>query len=208
MVGTNMYRTGTYIQLEQQDLANRRVATTADRIAGKNLGIGPDGRIYAVDPKPNTGTDGGTAPSKDIKTSIKVATSNLFVFTDENVVDETLAGLIFEDIGGHELLDMTSSAATYSLGGQAVDNQVIPRLSELSQTYSPMKIIAIQDTLDKIFAANSLNLLNYIPQYVDPVEVLDNNYTVNVLDIDLNNKERVEVEVLTYGNIFDATIYT
>lgn len=208
MVGTNMYRTGTYLQLDEQDMSNRRVATTAERIAGKNLGIGPDGRIYSVAPKPDTSVSKDSDPNKNAQKNIKVATSNLFVFTDENVVDETLAGLIFEDIGGHELLDMTSSAAMYSLGGQAVGNQVLANLSQLSEKYSPMKIIAIQDTLDKIFAANTLNLLNYIPQYVDPVEVVDNNYTINVLDIDVNNKERVEVEVLTYGNIFDATIYT
>lgn len=208
MAGITPYRTGTYLQLEEGDLANRHVATTADRVAGKNLGIGPDGRLYAVDPKPNTSITKEQETNNTSKNNIKIAASNLFIFTDENVVDETLAGLIFEDIGGHELLDMTSSSAMYSLGGQATANQVIPNLSELSETYSPMKIIAIQDTLDKIFAANTLNLLNYIPQQVDPVQVSNNKYTVNVLDIDLNNKERVEVEVLTYGNIFDATIYT
>lgn len=164
---------------------------------GSTGGVGPTGSSG------NNNNGGGSTTTPPVK----IATSNLFIFDDSTMSVESMADLIFEDIGGHEIIGIARNDMTYALGGEIEPNQTIKNLADLSKTYNPQNILAIQDTADKIFGVYPLKFYEYVPLVSNQIDYSTNNLIISATGIDTNNKELIEVEVLTSGNVFDATIY-
>lgn len=169
----------------------------------------------------STGNSTGNASA-----DIKIATSNLFLFEEATMSPETMADMVFEDLGGRELIDMVTGDMVYDLATQAAANQPIKNLSSIVNRYSPKNIVDLQGTSDKFFQSNfQLDINNYIPPstsdqlvphvyVVKPSDSADNanaslidHLVIEVVNLDTANNERVEVQILAYDQVHNGTIY-
>jgi hypothetical protein len=142
-------------------------------------------------------------------TGVKIATKDIILYPDETVPIEVMTDLIFEDIGGQEIINI---ARNDIINGQSVIYQPIKNLTSLYFQYNPQNILALQDTSEEFFKKFSIKLENTVPNvgtgpngetvYIDPET---GNLVINV--INLNSDEQVEIEILKQGSVFNDTIY-
>lgn len=140
---------------------------------------------------------------------VKIATPDLFIFKDEVVPIDTMTDLIFEDIGGHELITVSRNDI---INGQNISYQPIKNLSSIYLQYNPQNIVALQDTSDTFFKNYTIKFEDSIPDsgtgpnseivYIDPDT---GDLVINVTN--LASDERVEVQILTGWSRFNDTIY-
>lgn len=122
---------------------------------------------------------------------------------------EVLASLVFEDIGGQELISIVRSDM---VNGQSPIYKPISNLSALALTYGPQTLIALQSPSNKYFDGFPIKLEKYLPVvgtgpagsivYIDE-ETRD--LVINVVNIASN--EQVEVQILKRGAVLNDTIY-
>lgn len=137
---------------------------------------------------------------------VKTAPIDTVLFDDEGTPIEVMTDLIFENIGGHELINI---ARNDIVNGQQVSYQPIKNLSSIQQQYNPNNIVSLQSTSDKYFANFSIKLENKVPQpgtgpngahvYLD-----DNTGNMIIEAINLEIDEQIEVEITTSGTIYEA----
>jgi hypothetical protein len=139
---------------------------------------------------------------------VKTAPIDTVLFNDNDVLPELMEKLIFENIGGHELINI---ARNDIVNGQTISYQPIKNLSSLQQQYNPNNILSLQATSDKYFANFAIKLENKIPNigsgpsgsvaYVDP---LTGSLVVDV--INMESDEQVEIEITLSGTIYEADL--
>lgn len=137
---------------------------------------------------------------------IKTATPDIVLFDDDSVPIEVMSDLIFEDIGGQELINI---ARTDTVNGQNVSYQLIKNLTSIQQQYNPNNILSLQGTSDKIFAGYSIKLDKKLPAvgngtngsniYIDSTT---GDLIIEVVDTAAD--EQVEVQILTNGTIYEV----
>ena len=185
--------------------------------------IGEGGNIVSpitvkpkVPAKPNTpktgGSGGGSDSSKKGKV-IKIADSNLFIDAAQPSIDD-MAVAIFEQIGGHELIGIVSNDLVnpiYDLNGSNSAYQPIENLNKISTDYSPDQILKLQDTDADYFRAFPISLDRFIPEYGSGAGgstiYTDSSGNLVIEFVNLRDNQRVQVEVLSYGNVINDTIY-
>ena len=137
---------------------------------------------------------------------VKTAPIDTLLFDQESVSTDALVNLIFENIGGQELINITRNDI---VNGQEVVYQPIKNLSSIQQQYNPNNILSLQSTSDKYFANFSIKLENRIPNpgtgpngsYV----YLDNNTGNLIIEaINLELDEQIEAEITVSGTIYEA----
>ena len=138
--------------------------------------------------------------------AVKTAPIDTVLFNDDSVPIEVMADLIFENIGGHELINI---ARNDIINGQKVSYQPIKNLSSIQQQYNHNNILGIQNTSDKYFANFSIKLENKIPSpgggpngsnvYLDTAT---GNLIIETINMD--NDEQVEIEITLGGIIYEA----
>lgn len=158
-----------------------------------------------VDANPNVPTI--TTSSSD--TGVKIPTKDIILYNDESTPIEVMSDLIFENIGGQEIINI---ARNDIINGQTVVYQPIKNLTSLNFQYNPQNILALQNTSDEYFKKFPIKLEDKIPNVgTGPngetvyIEASTGNLVINV--INLANDEQVEVQVLSSGAIFSDTIY-
>jgi hypothetical protein len=150
--------------------------------------------------------------------NVKIATSDIFVYSDSGINIEEMNSLLFEDLAGQELISVARSDMTYYLDGEVNKNQPIRNLSSLVREYSPQKIVGLQNTADQYFNTFPLDINKYIPlegSGPNNAHVYINNepganqdsLIIDIVNLDLNNNERIEVEILSYEGLYDDTMY-
>jgi hypothetical protein len=142
-------------------------------------------------------------------TGVKIPTTDIILYNDESTPIEVMSDLIFENIGGQEIINI---ARNDIVNGQNVIYQPIKNLTSLYFQYNPQNILALQNVSDEYFKKFPIKLENTIPNVgTGPngetvyIEASTGNLIINV--INLNPDEQVEVEILSNGAIFDDTIY-
>ena len=164
---------------------------------------------------------------------VKPATPDLIVFDQEQVPIELMADLVFEDIGGQEIISL---ARNDLVNGQKVIYSPIKNLSELGLKYNSNNIFTVPSTAESFFKNFSIKLENHVPEfgvgtghllfpdttdvalkdlresiYVEyatddePDFASGENLVVNVANMSSNNL--VEVQVLSSGNTFGDIMY-
>jgi hypothetical protein len=140
---------------------------------------------------------------------IKIATTDIILYNDESTPIEVMSDLIFENIGGQEIINI---ARNDIVNGQNVIYQPIKNLTNLYFQYNPQNILALQNISDEYFKKFPIKLENTIPNVgTGPngdtvyIEESTGNLVINVTN--LGPDEQVEVEILSNGAIFDDTIY-
>lgn len=150
-----------------------------------------------------------TPQSNTNTSSVKAATPEIILFSDESTPIEIMKDLVFENIGGQELINIVRSDI---INGQNVIYQPIKNLTNLFFQYNPQNILALQDTDSNYFKKFPINFANKVPEcgtgpncskvYIDSET---GNLVINV--INLGTDEQVEVSIVSDGEVLDDTIY-
>ena len=123
------------------------------------------------------------------KDPIKIATSNLFIET-EIVAIETMAGAIFNDIGGQELINDIPFDILYGSSDR------ITNISSVALQTNPLEIMNSQDTSQSALNQYILNIQDYMDfapdiPYFEP--------TIGIVIPGINLKEGISLEVKSYN---------
>lgn len=137
---------------------------------------------------------------------VKTAPIDTILFDDESTPIEVMTDLIFENIGGHELINI---ARNDIINGQQVSYQPIKNLTSIQQQYNPNNIISLQSTSDKYFANFSIKLENKVPNLGNGpdgayVYLDDDTGDLVVEAINLEPDEQIQIEITTGGTIYEA----
>lgn len=140
---------------------------------------------------------------------VKSATTDIILFDDDSTPIEIMKDLIFENIGGQELINIVRSDV---INGQNVIYQPIKNLTNLFFQYNPQNILALQDIDFNYFKKFPINFANRVPEcgtgpdcskvYIDAET---GNLVINV--VNLGPDEQVEVSIVADGEVLDDTIY-
>lgn len=139
---------------------------------------------------------------------VKTATLDIILFDDEATTVDTMADLIFENIGGQELINITRSDI---INGQKISYQPIKNLSSIQQRYNPNNILSLQQTADKYFAGFSIKLEDKIPNEGngangENVYIEEGTGDLIIEFININNDEQIEVQITSDGTIYEADL--
>jgi hypothetical protein len=139
-------------------------------------------------------------------TQVKSATKDIILFDDEAIPVALMADLIFEDIGGQELINI---ARRDTVNGQKISYQPIKNLSSIEQQYNPNNIISLQATSDKYFANFPIKLDDKIPQNGggpggDYVYIDTTTGNLIVEAVNLESDEQIEIQIARSGTIYET----
>ena len=161
--------------------------------------------ISAVPPTPSTREFGvGLRAVEPVLT----APIDTILFNDDSVPIEIMTDLIFENIGGQELINI---ARNDTVNGQTILYQPIKNLTAVQQQYNPNNIVSLQATSDKYFQNFSIKFDEKVPTqgtgpdgahvYIDP-----ETGELVVEAINMAEDEQIEVEITISGTIYEADI--
>jgi hypothetical protein len=149
-----------------------------------------------------------TVPGISLVTSqVKSATPEIILFNDKDIQAsaEVMVDLLFENIGGQELLSISRND---SVNGQDVLYSPIKNLNIIQQEFNPNNIIKLQNTSDNNFDNFPIKLNLKVPNTVT-VDLADNiyldgdgNLVIELLEI--SEDEQVEVQITTSGTIYEV----
>jgi hypothetical protein len=162
-------------------------------------------------PTPTPATPATVSPAvvaAVVATPVKTAPIDTVLFNDEEVPIEVMSDLIFEDIGGHELINI---ARNDIINGQDISYQPIKNLTSLQQQYNPNNILSVQSTSDKYFSNFAIKLENKTPNVGNGpfgsnvyIDTLTGNMVVDA--INLETDEQIEIEITLSGTIYEADL--
>jgi len=150
------------------------------------------------DPKPPKKTVLGYNKKKPVR----IATSDLFIDKDDVPVDY-MVGVIFEEIGGQELISQ-SSESVYNSNRSEISN-----IYEVSERYSPFNLLNISDGMLATMGNIDINLNSYLPELdlslntnfeIDnPSAYIDSNWKNLIIEFeDATEDFVVEVEIISW----------
>ena len=162
--------------------------------------------ISATPLTPATITTASVAAALPPPPPVKTASIDTVLFNDDELPIEVMTDLIFENIGGQELINI---ARNDIINGQQVSYQPIKNLSSIQQQYNPNNLLSLQSTSDRYFANFPIKLENKIPNpgtgpngsyvYLDSAT---GNLVIEA--VNLETDEQIEVEVTVSGTIYEA----
>ena len=136
----------------------------------------------------------------------KTAPIDTVLFDDQSVSVEIMTDLIFEDIGGHELLSVSRNDI---INGQRVSYSPIKNLGLVQQRYNPNNILRLQATSDIYFANFAIKFEEKVPlegNGVNGTNVYIEEATGDLIieTVNMNNDEQIEVQIAINGTIYEA----
>lgn len=141
--------------------------------------------------------------------SVLVATPPLVALSNPTLDVELMTDLIFENIGGQELINITRNDL---INGQDVLYTPIKQLQDLYLQYNPNNIIKLENTADTYFKNFPIKLETKLPYnsagilesiaYIDPST---GDLIINVSNLD--SDEQIDVQIINSGEVLDGTIY-
>jgi len=137
---------------------------------------------------------------------VKTAPIDTVLFNDDSMSIEIMADLIFEDIGGHELINI---ARNDIINGQQISYTPIKNLGLIQQKYNPNNILGLQATSEKYFANFPIKFEEKVPvegNGPNGSNVYFDDVTGDLIieGVNLNKDELFEVEVSLNGTIYEA----
>ena len=163
-----------------------------------------------VSPTPDTGSFLITATPSLSSNVVKSASPDIVIFNDQEIEAnaEAMVDLLFENIGGQELLQI---ARYDTVNGQEVLYQPIKNLNIIQEEYNPNNILKLQKTSDRIFGNFPIKLEPTIPDESTVPGVTGNVYleadgSIVIELINLDGNEQVEVEITRNGTIYSIDL--
>ena len=164
----------------------------------------------SVSPTPNTGNFLVSSTSSLNANVVKSASPDIVIFNDKDIEDnaEAMVDLLFENIGGQELLQISRYD---TVNGQEVLYQPIKNLNIIQEEYNPNNILKLQQTSDRIFENFPIKLDPTIPiestiPGVQENVYLDSDGNLVIELINLEGSEQVEVEITRNGTIYSIDL--
>ena len=159
-----------------------------------------------VDPIPLTSSLLPVSTPTPPRPPAKTAPIDTVLFNDESISPEIMIDLVFEDIGGHELLSISRNDI---INGQRVSYSPIKNLGLIQQTYNPNNLFSLQKTSDKYFANFAIKFDEKVPQEgsgENGVNVYIEEETGDLIieTVNMNNDEQVESEIAINGTIYEV----
>jgi hypothetical protein len=155
-------------------------------------------------------------------TSVRVPELYNIEMSNETVPESLLEFLLFEQIGGQELISISRADI---LNGQNVSYSVISNLSDISSQYSSDNILSLPGTLPDLFKVFGLVLENYTPilefSELDLLSKLPSESPNSYVDIDASSNTKnslilefknmqanyeVEVQIMDSGLVEDTVV--
>lgn len=137
---------------------------------------------------------------------VKTAPIDTVLFEDSGISIEIMTDLIFEDIGGHELLSISRNDI---INGQQVSYSPIKNLGLIQQRYNPNNILKLQLTSDTYFANFAIKFEEKVPLEGnglngENVYIEEETGDLIIETINMNNDEQIEVQIAINGTIYEA----
>jgi hypothetical protein len=139
---------------------------------------------------------------------VKTASPQYILFDEESAPIDIMTQLIFEDIGGQEILNIARNDTVF---GSNLIYEKISNSNQITQKYNSYNLSPIDKTSVQYFKNFPINFESKVPNKANG----QNNFNVYIdeitgnLVIDLINMEQdeqVEIEILTSGNFYYDTI--
>jgi hypothetical protein len=139
---------------------------------------------------------------------VLTAPIDTILFNEETTPVEIMADLIFENIGGQELINI---ARNDTVNGQTVIYQPIKNLSTIQQQYNPNNIVSLQSTSDKYFQNFSIKFETKVPDVGggpngEHVYIDTSNGGLVIEAINVLDGEQIQVEITISGTIYEAEL--
>jgi hypothetical protein len=161
-----------------------------------------------VSATPLTPSTIGIAVSGKTVDPVKSAPIDTILYNNEALPIEIMTDLIFENIGGQELINI---ARNDTVNGQQIIYQPIKNLTAVQQQYNPNNIVSLQATSDKYFQNFSIKFDEKVPTtgtgpggshvYIDP-----ETGELVVEAVNMSEDEQIELEITISGTIYEAEI--
>lgn len=152
---------------------------------------------------------------QELDSTIKVAPTGTAV-TDVKVTDLTgstqgVNNSLFQiqkDFDDFNVMELTGIARSNSMSTENESYVPIKTLAETNRKYNPQKIVALQGAQSYINSFD-YDVRVYLPELANGpsgqyIYLSDGNIVIDLVNI---NFERVEVDFLTFENVFDDTMY-
>jgi molybdopterin-binding protein len=152
---------------------------------------------------PLTSSPPPAPPKTDL---IKTAEPQYIIFDSDTMPIEIMTDLIFENIGGQELLSLSRHDL---INGDFVSKRLIQNMTKINQSYNSRNILNLQNTSDKYFANYSIKLESKIPAVAGGpnnsnvyVDADTGNLIIEV--VGMESDEQVEIQIGIGGTIYDT----
>lgn len=167
--------------------------------SSENTGTGGTG-VSAVPESPNS-SGGNTAPQ-----TAKAATPDLIQLNEEAFPVDAITDLLFEDLGGTELLNF---ARHDLVNGIDIRYHQISNLDKIETIYGAAKLISLQETSEQIFSKYPLKRHQYVPNSTDdpsgfnsPLYLdADGNLIIELSGITNSNQIEIEFQAADTNDI-------
>lgn len=138
--------------------------------------------------------------------SVKVASTDLLLVTNNSLPVDTIADLIFDDIGGQEIINLSR---TDLISGVNNSYQIVSDSLQLKNGYNSKNLIPMPGQSDFFFKSQGIDLYGHLPtSYIDlNDDFVIKETTVVVSGVSVIQKRYVEI-VTVVGNGTSATYTT
>lgn len=145
--------------------------------------------IYSAPPSPSSSA-ATTQPE------VKAATPDLIQITEEGMAIEVITDLLFEDVGGTEILNVSRHDL---INGIDIKYQQISNLAKIENVFGGANLISLQGPIEQIFNKFALKRYQYVPETTDDPSGLNNHVYLDSsgnINVELNNlTDNMQVEI-------------
>ncbi len=138
---------------------------------------------------------------------VKSSTPQYILFDESSVNDQQIVDLLFENIGAHELINISRND---SINGQKVYYTPIKNLIDIQSQFNPNNILKLQDTSDQYFKKYPIKLEEKIPVVGNGANgnnvYLDNDGNLVIETVNNASHEQIEVQISLSGTIYEAEL--
>jgi hypothetical protein len=133
----------------------------------------------------------------ETKPQVKAATPDLIQITEDGMAIEVITDLLFEDLGGTEILNI---ARHDLVNGIDVRYQQISNLAKIQSTFGGPNLISIQNSIEQIFNRFPLKRYQYVPTKTDDPSGLNRHLYADasgniIIELDgLEDTMQIEIE--------------
>ena len=139
--------------------------------------------------------------------AVKVATPDLILFDEAGLPVEIMTNLIFEQIGGQEIINISRNDI---INGQRITYSLVSNADQINNSYNPKNIFTVPGAIESYFKNFAIRLDTHIPErgtgpqgqfvYVDRDSInplQKNRLVIDAINMKIN--EQVEIQVLNAG---------
>ena len=143
-----------------------------------------------------------------LSNQVKSSTPQYILPEEENVNEQQILDLLFENISAQELITI---ARNNNINGQKFYYNPIKNLVDIQSQFNPNNILKLQDTSEEYFKKYPIRLDDKIPNEGNGPNgesiYFDSNGNLVIETINNVSDEQVEVQIALGGTIYEAVLW-